>query len=114
MSANKLQQNTAFVRLWLATLTSNFGSMVRVIALPFVAILLLDAKPMQLATLNAAAAKLTPGDTCFIRGGAYAEPLEIVGLKGTANAPIVFRAYQDEKGIFSDVRFEASPGRSMG
>jgi hypothetical protein len=37
-----------------------------------------------------------PGDILFLRGGSYAENVEIAGLKGTASAPILIRAYGRE------------------
>jgi len=59
-----------------------------------------DANPgtleQPLATLQAAAGKLRPGNTCFVRGGTYSQPLEINGLNGTVDDPIIFRAYGDE------------------
>ena len=54
-----LWRNADFVRLWSAATTTNFGSMIRAIALPFVAILELDATPADVATLSAAS--LLPG-----------------------------------------------------
>jgi hypothetical protein len=51
---------------------------------------------LPLATLHAAAPKLKPGDTMWIRGGTYLEPLRIDGLQGTAELPIVVRAYPGE------------------
>jgi len=54
-----LWRNADFVRLWCAATITNFGSMIRQIALPFVAILELDATPRDIATL--AAASMLPG-----------------------------------------------------
>jgi MFS family permease len=54
-----LRHNTDFVRLWSAATITNFGSMIRAIALPFVAILELDATPSDIAALSAAS--LLPG-----------------------------------------------------
>lgn len=54
-----LWRNRDFVRLWSAATITNFGTMIRRIALPFVAILELDAGPGDLAVL--AAASLLPG-----------------------------------------------------
>jgi len=72
-----------------------------------------DANPgtleQPLATLQAAVGKLQPGDACLVRGGTYAHSLEIVGLKGTAEAPIIFRAYGDETVVLDGtVRIESS------
>jgi len=49
------------------------------------------------ATVQAAADKLQPGDICFVRGGTYFQAVELSGLKGTEEAPIIFRAYAGEK-----------------
>ena len=54
-----LFHNRAFVRLWTAALLSNYGSMVRGVALPWLAVLVLDAKPRHMALLGAAS--LLPG-----------------------------------------------------
>jgi Na+/melibiose symporter-like transporter len=54
-----LWRNSDFVRLWSAATITNFGSMIRQIALPFVAILELDATPRDIAVL--AAASMLPG-----------------------------------------------------
>jgi len=54
-----LFQNRDFVRLWAAVLLSNYGSMVRGVALPWLAVLVLDAEPRHMALLGAAA--LLPG-----------------------------------------------------
>jgi Na+/melibiose symporter-like transporter len=54
-----LWRNTDFVRLWCAATITNFGSMIRQIALPFVAILELGATPRDIAAL--AAASMLPG-----------------------------------------------------
>jgi hypothetical protein len=43
-----------FVRLWVAEIGSSFGSLVSRVALPFVAILVLDATPFQIALLGIA------------------------------------------------------------
>ncbi len=54
-------QNCDFVRLWSAALLSNYGSMLRGVALPWLAVLVLDAEPRHMALLSAAA--LLPGFT---------------------------------------------------
>ena len=56
-----LFSNDAFLRLWAAATLTNFGSMVTRIALPFLAITVLDASPAELAALTAAG--LLPGIT---------------------------------------------------
>lgn len=53
-------------------------------------------KDAPFATLQAAADRMQPGDICTVRGGTYFQPLELEGLKGAADKPIVFRAYEDE------------------
>ncbi|MEN8182939.1 MAG: MFS transporter [Myxococcota bacterium] len=58
-SSGGLWRNADFVRLWSAATVTNFGSMIRRIALPFVAILVLDATPKDIAIL--AAASMLPG-----------------------------------------------------
>ncbi|MFL5777732.1 MAG: MFS transporter [Chloroflexota bacterium] len=50
--ASELWRNGAFVRIWSAATISIFGSLVSGIALPFVAILILDAGPTELALLR--------------------------------------------------------------
>ncbi|MGH7289476.1 MAG: MFS transporter, partial [Myxococcota bacterium] len=52
-------ENRDFVRLWSAALLSNYGSMLRGVALPWLAVLVLDAEPRHMALLSAAA--LLPG-----------------------------------------------------
>ena len=42
--------------------------------------------------LEAAAARLRPGDVCVLRGGRYRRTLVLDGLKGEPGRPIVFRA----------------------
>lgn len=49
-----LWQNGAFVRLWTATTISLFGSYVTRLAIPFVAILVLGAGPLEVATIRGA------------------------------------------------------------
>jgi MFS family permease len=54
-----LFQNRDFVRLWAAALLSNYGSMLRGVALPLLAVLVLDAEPRHMAWLSVAT--LLPG-----------------------------------------------------
>jgi len=51
--------NRDFVRLWSAALLSNYGSMLRAVALPWLAVLTLDAEPRHMALLGVAT--LLPG-----------------------------------------------------
>ena len=57
-----------------------------------------------LATLQKASGMMKPGDTCFVRGGLYAEPLDITDLKGTEKKPITFRNYQVEMVVLNGTR----------
>ena len=52
------------------------------------------AKP--LASIQAAAGKLRPGDTCLIRGGTYRETV-IFPHSGTADKPITLKPYRNER-----------------
>jgi Na+/melibiose symporter-like transporter len=54
-----LFQNRDFVRLWTAALLSNYGSMLRGVALPLLAVLVLDAEPRHMAWLGVST--LLPG-----------------------------------------------------
>jgi hypothetical protein len=54
-----LFQNRDFVRLWTAALLSNYGSMLRGVALPLLAVLVLGAEPRHMAGLGVAT--LLPG-----------------------------------------------------
>ena len=49
-----LSRNPRFLRLWTAETISHFGSSITGIALPFVAITLLQAGPLEVAILNLA------------------------------------------------------------
>lgn len=51
-------------------------------------------------TISRAASRIAPGDTVFIRGGVYREPVEIK-RSGTASYPIVFTGYEDEEVIIT-------------
>jgi hypothetical protein len=50
----ELWRHPDFVRLWVAEIGSSFVSLVTRVALPFVAILVLDATPSQVALLGIA------------------------------------------------------------
>lgn len=47
-------------------------------------------------TISKAVNVLQPGDRCLIRGGTYHEEVIINTLNGTAQAPIIIEAYEDE------------------
>ncbi len=49
-----LWQNRAFLRLWMAHVTSGAGTAITTVALPLIAVLLLDATPSQMGLLGAA------------------------------------------------------------
>jgi hypothetical protein len=51
-------------------------------------------------TLQKAVADLKPGDVCTLRGGRYRESVQIEGVKGTAEKPIVVRSFPGERAIF--------------
>ncbi len=51
-------------------------------------------------TIQRAAAKMSAGDTCFIRGGVYRETLTAVA-SGRSDAPITFAAYPHERVVIS-------------
>lgn len=51
-------------------------------------------------TLQKAVQVLKPGDTCYLRAGVYRETVVPI-RSGTAEAPIVFRAYPGEKPVIS-------------
>ena len=54
-----LRRDRDFASFWAAAFVSNFGTMLRHLALPLVAILVLDAGPRHIALLTAAS--LLPG-----------------------------------------------------
>lgn len=56
------------------------------------------AEPFLL--ISQAASIMQPGDTCYIKGGIYRETLDPVN-NGTVEAPIVFKAYNEEEVIIS-------------
>jgi len=68
-----LFSNDAFLRLWAAATLTNFGSMVTRIALPFLAITVLDASPVELAALTAAG--LLPGIALGLFAASYVDRL---------------------------------------
>lgn len=51
-------------------------------------------------TLRKAVADLKPGDVCTLRSGRYRESVQIEGLKGTTEKPIVIRPFPGERAIF--------------
>ena len=64
-----------------------------------------DANPGTLgepfATIQHAVSVMTPGSTCFIRGGTYREEVDLSGVAGESGAPITLTPYQDEEVILS-------------
>jgi MFS family permease len=70
---NNLFGNRGFLRLWCAATVSNFGSMLSAVALPFVAVIWLDATPADMAGLAAAA--LVPGVVLGLFAGAFIDRL---------------------------------------
>lgn len=50
-------------------------------------------------SISKAVEHLAPGTTLYLREGTYHEEINIEGLKGTEEAPIVIRPYKDEKVI---------------
>ncbi|MBV8519652.1 MAG: right-handed parallel beta-helix repeat-containing protein [Acidobacteria bacterium] len=55
-----------------------------------------------LATITAAAARAVAGDTVSVRGGRYREAVRVHDKHGTAQTPIVVRAYPGERPILDD------------
>lgn len=53
------------------------------------------------ATIQHAINIMTPGDTCYIRGGTYREEVDLSGVAGESGAPITLTNYQDEEVILS-------------
>src|SRR3954469_10263837 len=53
-SAETLWQNRDFLKLWVGESISLVGSQITILALPLVAVLLLDAGPLQMGALGAA------------------------------------------------------------
>ena len=65
--------NRDFARLWGAATVSNFGSMLNALALPFVAVIFLNAEPADMAGLMAA--ELIPGVALGLAAGAWIDRL---------------------------------------
>ena len=55
------------------------------------------SKTRPFLTIQKAADVMVPGDTCYVRQGRYTQSVAIKELKGTADEPIVFMPYKDEK-----------------
>ena len=68
-----LWRNQDFVRLWAAATVSTFGSLVTRVALPFMAVLVLDATPMQIAVLTAC--DFAPGVLIGLVAGVWVDRL---------------------------------------
>jgi MFS family permease len=66
-----LWRNAAFLRLWSAATISTYGSLVTRTALPFTAILLLDASPAEIGALRVA--ELLPGFLFGLVAGAWVD-----------------------------------------
>src|SRR5687768_3224901 len=73
MQRGGLWRNADFVHLWGAATVSTFGSLVTRTALPFTAILLLDASPSAIGILRIA--ELLPGFLCGLVAGAWVDRL---------------------------------------
>src|SRR3954465_1683380 len=73
MQRGVLRRNATFVHLWGAAPVSTFGSLVTRTALPFTAILLLDASPAAIAMLRIA--ELLPGFLFGLVAGAWVDRL---------------------------------------
>lgn len=71
--SQNLFANRDYLRLWCAATVSNFGSMLSAVALPFVAVIWLDATPADMAGLAAAA--LLPGVALGLFAGAFIDRL---------------------------------------
>jgi MFS family permease len=69
-----LWENSRFVHLWGAATVSTFGSLVTRTALPFTAILLLDASPSDIGVLRIA--ELLPGFVLGLVAGAWVDRLQ--------------------------------------
>ena len=68
-----LWRNQDFVRLWAAATVSTFGSLVTRVALPFMAVLVLDATPIQIAVLTAC--DFAPGVLIGLVAGVWVDRL---------------------------------------
>lgn len=64
------------------------------------------------ATIQHAATVLSPGDTCYIRGGSYYQNTVIDGLHGTSSLPITFTNYSNETVTFDGSQALADLGAS--
>jgi MFS family permease len=73
MQRGALRRNANFVNLWGAATVSTFGSLVTRTALPFTAILLLDASPSAIGVLRVA--ELLPGFVFGLIAGAWVDRL---------------------------------------
>jgi MFS family permease len=73
MQRGALRRNANFVNLWGAATVSTFGSLVTRTALPFTAILLLDASPSAISVLRVA--ELLPGFAFGLIAGAWVDRL---------------------------------------
>ena len=73
MQRGALWRNTNFVNLWGAAAVSTFGSLVTRTALPFTAILVLDASPSAIGVLRVA--ELLPGFVFGLIAGAWVDRL---------------------------------------
>src|ERR671917_2449328 len=73
MQRGALRRNANFVNLWGAATVSTFGSLVARTALPFTAILLLDASPTDIGVLRVA--ELLPGFLFSLIAGAWVDRL---------------------------------------
>jgi MFS family permease len=73
MQRGVLRRNANFVNLWGAATVSTFGSLVTRTALPFTAILLLDASPSAISVLRVA--ELLPGFLFGLVAGAWVDRL---------------------------------------
>src|SRR5215210_9529094 len=73
MQRGLLRRNANFVNLWGAATVSTFGSLITGTALPFTAILLLDASPAALGVLRIA--QLLPGFLFGLVAGAWVDRL---------------------------------------
>jgi parallel beta-helix repeat protein len=54
-----------------------------------------------------------PGDTIYLRGGTYREPVAAGGVRGEPGAPIVISSYPDERAVFDGTDVPLDPGRSL-
>src|SRR5918997_357186 len=73
MRRGLLRRNANFVHLWGAATVSTFGSLVTRTALPFTAILLLNASPSDISVLRIA--ELLPGFVFGLVAGAWVDRL---------------------------------------